>query len=130
MNPIILKQWINLIGAGVALLALVGGVVPLVVKGLFALGEYRLKLRAEERVAQAEAANADVGLLKNFMELLNIACSAPPTLGKVIGRTARLQFSERSIKVRDIAMQAKSFHEMTLHPQLATSPANHPPRRL
>jgi hypothetical protein len=54
-------------------LSTAGGIVAAVWGGLLTLREYKLKLQAEVRLSQSAQVEADVKLLKLFVEIMNVA---------------------------------------------------------
>lgn len=67
------KEWVLIAAAVVTMLSIAGGVVSFSVATVFALIEYRLKLRTEKRAAASEQAQTDVRLVQAFTELMNVA---------------------------------------------------------
>ena len=66
MDLAALKDWL-------VPLSTAGGIVAAVWGGLLALRDYKLKLQAEARLANAARVEADVKLLSLFIEVMNVA---------------------------------------------------------
>jgi hypothetical protein len=85
-----IKEWVLVISACISMISIAYGVY-------LSLGQYRLKLKEEERLALSSRADVDIRLIKSFTELIDLA----------MGRRQHV-FSEKAVeKIFELGLISK-----------------------
>lgn len=111
MNDII-REWILTISRAI-------GILTTTIAVWKSLAEYRLKLKAENRVAESERIEADIKLIMHFTEIMDIANARS---GYQVSETIIEKLFEQDIITREDSQDLKKLNEKIANAAILTLP--------